>query len=49
MTSQKEKLWRSQDPFIVWLKDSRGFAKKTIVDYYYYWKKFKELEEYNQQ
>jgi len=45
----KEKVWLENDPYINWLKNSRGVGKTTVFHYYTYYKHMKNLEDINQE
>lgn len=44
----KEKVWESDDPYINWLKKSRGVGKTTVFHYYTYYKPMKKIGDLNQ-
>lgn len=46
---QKDRLWESEDPFLKWLRTSKGVSKTTIMHYNSYYKNFKKLKVIDQQ
>lgn len=48
MSTLKERLWESEDPFMSWLKEERGLSKTTLYHYNTYYTEIKKLKEINQ-
>lgn len=48
MSTLKQRLWESDDPFIAWLRDERGLSATTLYHYNTYYKEIKKLDDLNQ-
>jgi len=48
MSTLKQRLWESDDPFMAWLRDERGLSATTLYHYNTYYKEIKKLNDFNQ-
>lgn len=49
MAQIKEKVWHSNDPFLSWLRDTKGLGEMTLYLYYTYYKELKQLPNFDQE
>lgn len=46
--TMKDRLMKSEDPYLKWLRDDRGVSKTTVFHYHSYYRHFKNLKSFDQ-